>query len=93
LGRRDSATASRAKPNKDLPEPDNLFDTIFLRFSNEGLNLTDLVALSGKLTSHTRKILTLLALEANVKPYKMVVSYVLTEKNFREPHHWILKMH
>ncbi|CAA0364892.1 putative peroxidase [Arabidopsis thaliana] len=50
LGRRDSATASRAKPNKDLPEPDNLFDTIFLRFSNEGLNLTDLVALSG---SHT----------------------------------------
>ncbi|CAN8257725.1 unnamed protein product [Cochlearia groenlandica] len=50
LGRRDSTSASLSGSNNNIPAPFNAFDTILTRFSNQGLDLTDLVALSG---SHT----------------------------------------
>ncbi|ESQ50645.1 hypothetical protein EUTSA_v10022774mg [Eutrema salsugineum] len=50
LGRRDSTTASLSGSNNNIPAPNNTFNTILSRFTNQGLDLTDLVALSG---SHT----------------------------------------
>ncbi|KAL2899922.1 Peroxidase 15, partial [Bienertia sinuspersici] len=47
LGRRDSLTASQAKANTDLPASFSNFSTLASKFFNKGLNLTDLVALSG----------------------------------------------
>lgn len=55
LGRRDSRSASLSGSNNNIPAPNNTFSTILSRFNNQGLDLTDLVALSGKLTLHTRK--------------------------------------
>ncbi|KAH0701656.1 hypothetical protein KY285_015934 [Solanum tuberosum] len=50
LGRRDSREASLSGSNNDIPAPNNTFDTIFTKFNSRGLDLVDLVALSG---SHT----------------------------------------
>lgn len=50
LGRRDSRSASLSGSNNNIPAPNNTFNTILSRFNNQGLDLTDLVALSG---SHT----------------------------------------
>lgn len=50
LGRRDSRSASLSGSNNNIPAPNNTFNTILSRFTNQGLDLTDLVALSG---SHT----------------------------------------
>ncbi|KAH0688782.1 hypothetical protein KY289_016140 [Solanum tuberosum] len=48
LGRRDSREASLSGSNNDIPAPNNTFDTIFTKFNSRGLDLVDLVALSGK---------------------------------------------
>ncbi|KAK0604566.1 hypothetical protein LWI29_016991 [Acer saccharum] len=50
LGRRDSKGASLSGSNNNIPAPNNTFPTILNKFKLQGLNLVDLVALSG---SHT----------------------------------------
>ncbi|KAB1201947.1 Peroxidase 72 [Morella rubra] len=50
LGRRDSRSASLSGSNNNIPAPNNTFQTILTKFKRQGLNLVDLVALSG---SHT----------------------------------------
>ncbi|KAG7539525.1 hem peroxidase [Arabidopsis suecica] len=50
LGRRDSRGASLSGSNNDIPAPNNTFQTILTKFKRQGLDLVDLVSLSG---SHT----------------------------------------
>lgn len=50
LGRRDSRDASISGSNNNIPAPNNTFNTILTKFKLKGLDLVDLVALSG---SHT----------------------------------------
>ncbi|KAF5454490.1 hypothetical protein F2P56_024150 [Juglans regia] len=50
LGRRDSRSASLSGSNNNIPAPNNTFQTILTKFKRQGLNVVDLVALSG---SHT----------------------------------------
>ncbi|KAK4490677.1 hypothetical protein RD792_001369 [Penstemon davidsonii] len=50
LGRRDSRDASLSGSNNNIPAPNNTFQTILTKFKLKGLNIVDLVALSG---SHT----------------------------------------
>ncbi|EOX90971.1 Peroxidase superfamily protein [Theobroma cacao] len=50
LGRRDSTGASLSGSNNNIPAPNNTFQTILTKFKRQGLNIVDLVALSG---SHT----------------------------------------
>ncbi|CAD5173218.1 unnamed protein product [Musa acuminata subsp. malaccensis] len=50
LGRRDSLGASIQGSNNNIPAPNNTFQTILTKFKLKGLDLVDLVALSG---SHT----------------------------------------
>ncbi|KAG9449763.1 hypothetical protein H6P81_009728 [Aristolochia fimbriata] len=50
LGRRDSRGASLSGSNNNIPAPNNTLPTIITKFKLAGLNLVDLVALSG---SHT----------------------------------------
>ncbi|XP_055827881.1 peroxidase 72-like [Solanum dulcamara] len=47
LGRRDSRDASLSGSNKHIPAPNNTFNTILTKFKLRGLDLVDLVALSG----------------------------------------------
>jgi peroxidase len=49
LGRRDSRTANRAGANSNLPSPSETLEGIKGKFSDVGLDTTDLVALSGNL--------------------------------------------
>ncbi|XP_015964185.1 peroxidase 72 [Arachis duranensis] len=50
LGRRDSRDASISGSNYNIPAPNNTFQTILTKFKLKGLDIVDLVALSG---SHT----------------------------------------
>ncbi|CAN8276413.1 unnamed protein product [Cochlearia groenlandica] len=50
LGRRDSRSASLSGSNNNIPAPNNTFQTILTKFKRQGLDVKDLVALSG---SHT----------------------------------------
>ncbi|GMY12132.1 peroxidase 72 [Fagus crenata] len=50
LGRKDSRGASLSGSNNNIPAPNNTFQTILTKFKRQGLNVVDLVALSG---SHT----------------------------------------
>ncbi|XP_031095499.1 peroxidase 72-like [Ipomoea triloba] len=50
LGRKDSRSASLSGSNNNIPAPNNTFQTILTKFKRQGLDLVDLVALSG---SHT----------------------------------------
>ncbi|KAG8081987.1 hypothetical protein GUJ93_ZPchr0014g47511 [Zizania palustris] len=50
LGRRDSLTASLSGSNNLIPAPNETLPSIIAKFHNQGLDLVDLVALSG---SHT----------------------------------------
>ncbi|KAL2497722.1 Peroxidase 72 [Abeliophyllum distichum] len=50
LGRRDSRSASLSGSNSNIPAPNNTFQTILTKFKRQGLDIIDLVALSG---SHT----------------------------------------
>lgn len=47
LGRRDSRGASLSGSNNNIPAPNNTLPTIITKFKLQGLNLVDLVALSG----------------------------------------------
>lgn len=47
LGRRDARTASKAAANANLPPPTFSFSQLTSRFQSHGLNVRDLVALSG----------------------------------------------
>ncbi|XP_061367346.1 peroxidase RIP1-like [Gastrolobium bilobum] len=47
LGRRDARTASKAAANANLPSPTFSFSQLISNFNSHGLNLQDLVALSG----------------------------------------------
>ncbi|RLM86161.1 hypothetical protein C2845_PM04G33300 [Panicum miliaceum] len=47
LGRRDSTTASKANAESDLPAPSFDLANLTQAFANKGLNVTDMVALSG----------------------------------------------
>ncbi|KAI3995628.1 hypothetical protein MKX01_023373 [Papaver californicum] len=47
MGRRDSTTANQAGANNSIPNPSEGLTSITTKFSNVGLNITDLVALSG----------------------------------------------
>nr|ANY40012.1 peroxidase [Phlox subulata] len=50
LGRRDARDASLSGSNNNIPAPNNTFQTILTKFKLKGLDIVDLVALSG---SHT----------------------------------------
>ncbi|KAK9164239.1 hypothetical protein Syun_005141 [Stephania yunnanensis] len=50
LGRRDSRGASLSGSNHNIPAPNNTFQTILTKFKLKGLNVDDMVTLSG---SHT----------------------------------------
>ncbi|KAA8547433.1 hypothetical protein F0562_003703 [Nyssa sinensis] len=50
LGRRDSRSASLSGSNNNIPAPNNTFPTILTKFKLKGLDIVDLVTLSG---SHT----------------------------------------
>ncbi|KAI3868538.1 hypothetical protein MKX03_035711 [Papaver bracteatum] len=50
LGRRDARVASLSGSNQNIPAQNNTFQTILTKFKLKGLNVVDLVALSG---SHT----------------------------------------
>ncbi|KAL3614671.1 Peroxidase 72 [Castilleja foliolosa] len=50
LGRRDSINASLIKSNNNIPAPNSTFKTILDKFTEQGLDIIDVVALSG---SHT----------------------------------------
>ncbi|MCD9558705.1 Peroxidase 72 [Datura stramonium] len=47
LGRRDSRVASLSGSNNNIPAPNNTFNTILTKFMSKGLDIVDLVALSG----------------------------------------------
>ena len=47
LGRRDSLGASIQGSNNDIPAPNNTLPTIITKFKRQGLNVVDVVALSG----------------------------------------------
>lgn len=47
LGRRDARTASKAAANSNLPPPSFSFSQLVSNFKSHGLNVRDLVALSG----------------------------------------------
>ncbi|KAL2468315.1 Peroxidase 9 [Forsythia ovata] len=47
LGRRDSKTASLSQSNTDIPAPNSTIQTLVTQFKRQGLNVEDLVALSG----------------------------------------------
>lgn len=49
LGRRDSRDASLSGSNYNIPAPNNTFQTILTKFKLKGLNIVDLVALSGNI--------------------------------------------
>lgn len=48
LGRRDARGASLSGSNNNIPAPNNTFQTILTKFKLKGLDLVDLVALSGR---------------------------------------------
>lgn len=50
LGRRDSIGASLSGSNNNIPAPNNTFQTILTKFKLQGLDIVDLVALSGTLS-------------------------------------------
>lgn len=52
LGRRDSTTANRSLADTNLPAPFLTLDQLKQAFANQGLNTTDLVALSGTIYLH-----------------------------------------
>ncbi|CAM8919421.1 unnamed protein product [Rhodiola kirilowii] len=47
LGRRDGLVANQTGANNNLPSPFESLDSIIAKFSDHGLNITDVVALSG----------------------------------------------
>lgn len=47
LGRRDAKTASKSAANTNIPSPSSAFSTLLSNFQSHGLNLKDLVLLSG----------------------------------------------
>lgn len=47
LGRRDAKGASLSGSNNNIPAPNNTFQTILTKFKLKGLDIVDLVALSG----------------------------------------------
>jgi len=47
LGRRDSRSASKSGANNDIPAPNSTHQTLETKFKLQGLNVVDLVALSG----------------------------------------------
>ena len=47
LGRRDSLTASLSGSNNLIPAPNDSLPSIIGKFANQGLDVVDLVALSG----------------------------------------------
>lgn len=47
LGRKDSVKASVALANEMIPAPNSTLDVLFSKFAAQGLDLVDLVALSG----------------------------------------------
>lgn len=49
LGRRDSRGASLSGSNNGIPAPNNTLPTIITKFKRVGLDIVDVVTLSGKL--------------------------------------------
>lgn len=49
LGRKDSRGASLSGSNNNIPAPNNTFQTILTKFKLQGLNIVDMVALSGNI--------------------------------------------
>eukprot|EP01018_Ginkgo_biloba_P036735 Gb_30320 [translate_table: standard] len=47
LGRKDSRTASLSGSNNNIPPPNSTLQTLITKFRNQGLSITDLVALLG----------------------------------------------
>ena len=48
MGRRDGLTANISAANTDTPSPFEPLENITAKFTSKGLNLKDVVALSGK---------------------------------------------
>ncbi|CAA2986306.1 cationic peroxidase 1-like [Olea europaea subsp. europaea] len=71
LGRRDSTTASESKANDDIPSPSMDLPELINSFKKQGLNMKDLVALSGGHTlglSQCRLFKNRIYNESNIDP-------------------------
>ncbi|XP_027330069.1 peroxidase P7-like [Abrus precatorius] len=71
LGRRDSTTASRKDANDSIPAPFLSLSALIKNFANQGLSVTDLVALSGAHTiglAQCRNFLAHIYNDSNVEP-------------------------
>lgn len=51
MGRRDGLSASKAAANNNIPGPNSTVPILIAKFQNQGLDLRDMVALSGTLIS------------------------------------------
>jgi len=71
LGRRDSRDASLSGSNYNIPAPNNTFQTILTKFKLKGLDLVDLVALSGMLFQNLKYCPFRIFLGDRVKVVKM----------------------
>ncbi|CAJ1939391.1 unnamed protein product [Sphenostylis stenocarpa] len=58
LGRRDAITANQTAANEQIPSPFEPLDSIIAKFASKGLNLRDVVALSGAHTIGYARCLT-----------------------------------
>lgn len=68
MGRRDSRTAHRAAVVAGIPSPFESFDRVRAKFTNVGLDSTDLVALSGMVTTNLLPNLTLFNVGLLIEP-------------------------
>ncbi|CAA6673034.1 unnamed protein product [Spirodela intermedia] len=71
LGRRDARTASQNAANSNLPGPSSSLSALISSFANQGLNLRDLVALSGAHTFGVARCATFRSRiynDANIEP-------------------------
>lgn len=48
MGRRDGLTASESAANRDIPSPSEPLENITEKFTSKGLDIKDMVVLSGK---------------------------------------------
>ncbi|CAA7410239.1 unnamed protein product [Spirodela intermedia] len=71
LGRRDARTASQSAANSNLPGPSSSLSALISSFANQGLNLRELVALSGAHTFGVARCATFrnrIYNDANIEP-------------------------
>ncbi|KAK7400834.1 hypothetical protein VNO78_12141 [Psophocarpus tetragonolobus] len=83
LGRRDAITANQMAANQQIPSPFESLDNIIAKFTSKGLNLRDVVALSGAHTIGYARCLTfqrrLFDFQGSGKPDPLLASSLLSK--------------